>query len=75
MSPCLSLDVCPESQCPPLTPPKNGALSCLLGRLGWDCLMSCEASWDVRQATSGHFYCVNTAGTWNPSVVSDCIGE
>ncbi|KAK7466020.1 hypothetical protein BaRGS_00037421, partial [Batillaria attramentaria] len=64
---------CNEDKCPALQPPTNGALSCFLGKLGWDCLMSCDASWEIPFTTSGLFFCLNSVGTWNTQVVPDCV--
>ncbi|XP_076450356.1 sushi, von Willebrand factor type A, EGF and pentraxin domain-containing protein 1-like isoform X2 [Babylonia areolata] len=65
---------CKEDRCSPLRPPKNGALSCHLGNLGWDCVMSCNALWDVPAYTSGHFLCVNAVQRWlHGSEVPDCV--
>lgn len=67
---------CLEDRCPPLRPPKNGALSCLLGEKGKDCLLSCDHSWDVipsHTAKDGYYYCTNREAVWVPnSLVPDC---
>ncbi|XP_070189505.1 P-selectin-like isoform X2 [Littorina saxatilis] len=63
---------CKEDRCPALTPPKNGALSCYFGDNGWECYMSCEASWDVPGHTEGRFVCFNGQEFWVPDAVPDC---
>ena len=63
-----------ETQCPDLAPPENGALACLQGNFGVDCLMSCQEPYDVPGVVGrgGHFYCVSDA--WIPSTVPGCVG-
>ena len=46
--------------CLPLSPPQNGALSCLMGEMGWDCMFHCDAAWDLSASTGyfdGHLFC------------------
>ena len=65
-------------RCLPLAPPQNGALSCLLGRQGWDCVLHCDRTWDVAASTSyfnGHLFCNGQMGVWRPSQVPDCVGR
>ncbi|KAK7466019.1 hypothetical protein BaRGS_00037420, partial [Batillaria attramentaria] len=64
--------VCREDKCPALRPPDHGALSCFFGELGWDCMMFCDAMWDVPLQTDGHFYCTSEFGTWSPPTVPNC---
>ncbi|XP_076471369.1 uncharacterized protein LOC143301165 [Babylonia areolata] len=64
---------CIENKCPKLGKPKNGALTCLLGNYGWDCIMSCNDNWDIQIAFDGHYLCTNSKGYWEPSTVRDCI--
>ncbi|XP_076471109.1 uncharacterized protein LOC143301006 [Babylonia areolata] len=63
---------CRESNCPKLDPPQNGALSCLLGNFGWDCLMACNKSWDVPASFDGHLMCTNSDGFWRPASAPGC---
>ena len=63
-----------ETQCTNLTAPLNGALACYQGNFGKECLMACQASWDVPAYTDGRFTCPNHVGIWTPSIVPDCTG-
>ena len=74
---CVCVCVCfmlPEDKCPALPPPKNGALSCYLGDMGWDCHLACEAAYDVPFKSYAWFVCPNERRFWSPSHVPDCIG-
>nr|UTK45904.1 sushi, HYR, ephrin receptor-like, and EGF domain-containing protein [Crepidula fornicata] len=71
--PHLGKPECRENECPTLPAPTNGALACFLGSFGWDCLMSCHASWDVPASTDGHSYCTNSNKFWVPSSLPNCV--
>ncbi|XP_070210750.1 uncharacterized protein [Littorina saxatilis] len=66
---------CKEDNCPPLSPPKNGALSCYQGNNAWDCFMSCSALWDVPIQTEDRFVCSSDLQFWIPDFVPDCVAR
>ncbi|XP_076471578.1 uncharacterized protein LOC143301281 [Babylonia areolata] len=72
----LSTPECKVDHCPRLEPPTNGAVSCLLGPVAWDCFLQCNPGWDLSARDlrfDAHFFCNGQEGVWVPAVVPDCV--
>ncbi|KAI8480747.1 hypothetical protein Bbelb_415400 [Branchiostoma belcheri] len=74
---CVFLVIVRPVACPPLNPPRFGALACDTWVYGKFCSMFCDAQHDIPRGTSpGDKYICGASGIWSPPPpVPDCVNR